>query len=138
MEQEDEMQYVTALKVQDQDLLTLNRVVNNAAGLELGITIFSHGRIISGLLTSGKDFYSTTAEKLKAVGALGESLAIYFDGKANQMYTYDESEGEIPNNFLHLKKVSVMSDNGSRLDMKNAMLRIKIEEIEGYVLGNTD
>ncbi|HHI3413148.1 TPA: hypothetical protein ACP47P_005031 [Klebsiella pneumoniae] len=43
---------------------------------------------------------------------------------------------EYPDNFLHLENIKVRCDNGQMGPLGNAMLRVKIDEIDGHFIGN--
>ncbi|EKS3673757.1 gas vesicle protein [Salmonella enterica] len=135
MTTEVEMKRVLARKIRDEDLIHLNSLVNRI-DFGIGLTIFVKGSVISGSLVSGKKYYDSVAENLKASGETGEALAVFFERKAQDQYTSNSEDFEFPNNFLHFDKVTIRQDNGQMGQLNGAMLRIKIEEIEGYILGN--
>lgn len=135
MTTEEEMKSVVAHKIQDEDLVQLNRLVNSI-DFGLGITIFVKGSVISGSLVSGKKYYNFVADKLKAIGDTGEALAVYFEQKAQNQYTKNSDDFIYPSTFLHIDMVQIRQDDGRMGQLNGAMLRIKIEEIEGYILGN--
>ncbi|HAU5602429.1 TPA: gas vesicle protein [Citrobacter koseri] len=135
MPTEEQMKSVVACKIQDEDLLQLNDVVNRV-DFGLGLTIFVKGSVISGSLISGKKYYTALAGKLKESGEVGTALAVYFDQKAESQYTKTSDDFIFPNNFLHIDQVEIRRDDGRMGQLNGGMLRIKIEEIEGYILGN--
>ncbi|WP_320734029.1 gas vesicle protein [Enterobacter kobei] len=135
MSDQVEVNQVEAFKVKDEDLLFLNKMVNRF-DLGIGITLFSQGNVISGQLISGKKYYALTAEKLKKAGNAGEALAHFFENKGAEGYTSDDPEFEYPNNFLHLEGIKVQIGNGQMSTFNNSLLRIKIEETEGHIVGN--
>ncbi|MBJ9011226.1 type 1 periplasmic-binding domain-containing protein [Citrobacter koseri] len=134
MSDELEINEVLACKVKDEDLTFLNMMVNRF-DFSLGITLIVKGSVISGQLIAGKKYYELTAENLKAVGSVGESLSQYFERKGTIGYTSTDPDFAYPNNFLHLEKVFIRQDNGQMGALNNALLRVKIEEIEGHILG---
>jgi hypothetical protein len=135
MSDQDELNQVVAFKVKDEDLLFLNKMVNQF-DLGIGITLFSQGNVISGQLISGKKYYALTAEKLKKAGNAGEALAKFFESKGAEGYTSEDPDFEYPNNFLHLEDIKVQIGNGHMNPFNNSLLRIKIEETEGHIVGN--
>lgn len=134
MSDEVEINEVLAFKVRDEDLTFLNTMVNRF-DFGMGITLIVKGSVITGELIAGKKYYELTAEKLKTVGFVGEALSQYFERKGTTGYTSTDPDFEYPNNFLHLDKVFIRQDNGQMGALNNALLRIKIEEIEGHILG---
>lgn len=135
MSEELELQHVLALKAKDEDLMFLNDIVNRT-NCGIGITLFVKGNVISGSLIAGRKYYKIVSENLKAIGSAGEALSQYFENKGATGYTSDEPDFEYPNHFLHLENVQVRSDQGTMGALQNAMLRVKIEEVEGHILGN--
>ncbi|EAA2704526.1 gas vesicle protein [Salmonella enterica] len=135
MSEEVELQHVLALKVKDEDLMFLNDIVNRT-NCGIGITLFVKGNVISGSLIAGRKYYGFVSENLKAIGSAGVALSQYFENKGTNGYTSDKPDFEYPNNFLHLENVKVRSDQGTMGALQNAMLRVKIDEVEGHILGN--
>lgn len=137
MSDEIEIGEVVAYKVKDEDLLFLNSIVNKF-DYGIGVTLFSNGSVTTGTLISGKQYYSFVAERLKEAGSVGESLAQFFENKGATSYTSDDPDFLYPNNFLHLENVHIRQDNGRMAALNNAMLRIKIEEIDGHMIGTAN
>ena len=135
MSDQEELNQVVAFKVKDEDLMFLNTMVNRF-DLGMGITILTQGNIISGQLISGKKYYGLTAEKMKAAGPAGEALAQYYENKGATGYTSKDPDFDYPNNFLHLEDVKIQQGSGHMGAFNNALLRVKIEETEGHILGN--
>ncbi|MGV2813511.1 gas vesicle protein [Enterobacter cancerogenus] len=135
MSNENELNQVLALKAQDEDLLFLNSIVNRT-DCGIGITLFVKGNLITGTLIAGKKYYQFVADNLKSVGESGAALAQYFEDKGTKQYTSGESGFAYPNNFLHLENVKIRNDGGVMGTLNNAMLRVKIEEVEGHIMGN--
>ncbi|SUW63465.1 Uncharacterised protein [Buttiauxella agrestis] len=135
MSEDAELEQVLALKVRDEDLMFLNNIVNQT-DCGIGITLFVHGGVISGTLISGKKYYKFVADNLKAAGPSGEALSQFFERKGSTGYTSEDPSFEYPNNFLHLENVQIRNGEGKMGLLNNAMLRLKIEEIEGHILGN--
>lgn len=126
-----DIQSVTALKMIDSDLLALVRAAN--VGAEIGITLLSKGVVISGLLTSGKNYYEDCQKKLSGAGPIGEAIGSYFNAAKTH---YEVSEKNvIPLNFLHLKDAVIVAGQ-NRSAFENSIFRIKIEEIDGFFIGN--
>lgn len=136
MSDEVERKQVLAVKVKDVDLLFLNSIVNRLK-ISMGITLIVQGSVITGQLIAGEQYYKLTAEKFKAIGPAGEALSQYFEHRGTTGYTSEDPAFEYPNNFLHLEKAFIRQDNGHMGALNNALLRVKIEEIEGHILGST-
>ncbi|URQ59501.1 gas vesicle protein [Pantoea alhagi] len=135
MSEDREVKNVVASKMRDMDLVYLANIVN-AVGGSFGITLFLKGTVISGLMISGKEYYSTLAENLAQVGDIGENLAEHFARVADDVYTPVSESESIPANFIHMKDLRIKSGNGEFDEMHNALLRLKIEEIDGHIVGN--
>lgn len=134
--QESKIQEVISHKARDNDLLYLVRMAN--IGVSVGITLFTKGSIITGVLMSGKNYYETIGSKMADAGEYGVQLAEYYTRNGKELYTpSDDPDKEIPLNFLHLKEISVLNGAGNFIKIKDVCLRIKIEEIDGHYVGNS-
>lgn len=40
-----------------------------------------------------------------------------------------------PTNFIHLNEVSLLKGDGNMFNFSNGLLRVKIEEIDGIIIG---
>lgn len=135
MSEDSAVKNVVASKMRDMDLVYLTNIVN-AVGGSFGITLFLKGSIVSGLMISGQEYYATLAERLAQVGDVGENLAQHFLQVADDVYTNVAEIESIPANFIHMKDVQVRAGNGEFSAMNDALLRLKIEEIDGHIVGN--
>lgn len=135
MSEQDELQEVLALKTKDEDLTFLNGIVNKL-NLGIGVTLFVKGSVITGSLIAGRKYYQLVSDGLKSSGEIGEALSTYFETKGKDGYTSEDPDFEYPNNFLHLENIKVRCDNGQMGPLGNAMLRVKIDEIDGHFIGN--
>ncbi|QET15127.1 hypothetical protein [Klebsiella pneumoniae] len=122
---------VNSSKMRDADLLALTRMANIGAGI--GVTLLSKGTVISGVLTSGKKYYEDCEKKLDGKGPIAEAIGSYF-AQAKSHYDISE-ENQIPLNFLHLENVVIMAGS-ARIPYEGAIFRIKIEEVDGFFIGN--
>lgn len=125
------LQSVVSHKIRDNDLVLLVRMAN--IGVEIGITLLSKGIMISGLLVSGKSYYEDCVKKLSAVGRTGEDISVYFS-ETKELYEPSDDK-EVPLNFLHLKDAVILTGQ-NRTSYNTAIFRIKIEEIDGFFIGN--
>ncbi|CNF49138.1 hypothetical protein [Yersinia mollaretii] len=131
---ENQIQDVISHKIKDADLLYLASIANVGAGIT--ITLFIKGTIISGTLTSGKEYYKSIASNLASTGGLGIQVAEYFSNAGKTLYTQDDNDSkELPLNFLHLEQFATHKNDGGLVYRTGSLLRIKIEEIDGYYLG---
>ena len=135
MNEDSELQEVLSFKVKDSDLSFLNGMVNKL-DFGIGITLFVKGCVITGSLISGRKYYSIVSDNLKASGAVGEALSAYFETKGMDGYTSADPDFEYPNNFLHLENIKIRGGSGVIGSLSDAMLRVKIEEIDGHFIGN--
>ncbi|CAI1502617.1 Uncharacterised protein [Serratia grimesii] len=135
MSEENEEQVVISRKLQDADLLKFADLANKY-DYSIGITILSKGVLITGRTISGKQYYNSIAD------ASGSApIAEYFRKVSAPLYTLQDGENvatvNFPLNFIHLENVSMKSGDGLFSQLNGALLRIKIEEIDGYILGES-
>ncbi|HBQ0245826.1 TPA: hypothetical protein ACWSJ0_002263 [Klebsiella pneumoniae] len=140
MDSKDEMQIVVARKLRDKDIC---HYVNMANLTDVGvyITLFTKCGVITGKIISGKKYYESIEKSYSTFqeGTNGAMIYQYFQ-EAKKNYTEEadwvEDEGaSYPLNFMHLEDVSIMVGTGALREFSNGVLRIKIEEIDGYMLG---
>lgn len=140
MESHKELDTVISVKPRDADLLFFVDIANSH-GVEMGITLLVKGVWISGDIISGKTYYESLAKSLGSYqeGSVAESIADYFKGTADIFYKNTEGQDDyvIPNNFLHLKDITQNNGSGRMAVMNNAFLRVKVEEIDGYIFGKS-
>lgn len=130
---------VNANKLRDIDLCVFTEIANiHHAGIE--VTLFVKGTVFSGEVISGGEFYKLSSEKYASFkeDTVGSLVKHHFDDRI-QVYEelYDETNVEnsaLEISYLHLKEVS-MQVGGVRLKIGGGLLRLKIEEIDGYLLG---
>ncbi|AUW08861.1 hypothetical protein [Klebsiella michiganensis] len=140
MDSKVEMQPVIARKLRDKDI---GHYVDMANVADAGayITIFTKCGVITGKIISGKKYYESIEKSYSTYqqGTYGAITYQYFQN-AKKNYTEEadwvEDEGaSYPLNFMHLEDVSIMVGTGEWRGFSNGLLRIKIEEIDGYMLG---
>lgn len=120
-------------KIKDADLVFLVDIVNKTQA-SLGLTVLTKGTMISGQLTSGKEYYDYVASEISKAGEAGIALSKYFSDKADTIYSPKEDE-DAPNSFMHLKDITVRSHDGKLNAINGGYLRLKIEEIDGHTVG---
>ncbi|MGC0970151.1 hypothetical protein [Pantoea agglomerans] len=139
-----DLEAVVARNLQDADLVFLANLANKAdVGFE--VTLFVKGCIITGKLISGKKYYSALSEKFDSYspdsyGALVkeyllESHKIYSATEEEIAIDDDSEDKDIPLNFMHLENVSLHSGGGAFQQINGGLLRLKIEEVDGYIFG---
>ncbi|WP_380180984.1 gas vesicle accessory protein GvpU [Kalamiella sp. sgz302252] len=136
MSEPSEMTNVFASKMRDADL---NFIANIASklGVGLGVTLFVKGALVTGNTISGKEYYEQIVEFFGETqeGSVEQAIANYFKRTGEAYYTPEDDEASVPLNFLHLKDVSFRLGSEQFSQHKNGLLRIKIEEIDGFMLG---
>lgn len=136
MSKDNEIENVLARKMRDADLVFLAQIANNI-NFGMGITLFCKGTLITGTTISGKEYYESVAASFGPQSSGEGSIADYFSKTAENVYTEkkDTPDYEIPLNFIHLKNVAFSSGNGQFIPYNGAFLRLKIEEIDGHIIG---
>ncbi|EIV2907035.1 gas vesicle protein [Citrobacter braakii] len=136
MSKDNEIDNVIATKMRDADLVFLAQIANNI-NFGMGVTLFCKGALITGTTISGKEYYESVATLFGPKSSEEVSIADYFSNTAVNVYTEkkDTPDYEIPLNFIHLKNVAFISGNGQFIPYNGAFLRLKIEEIDGHIIG---
>lgn len=136
MSEQSEMTNVFASKMRDADL---NFIANIASkfGVGLGVTLFVKGALVTGNTISGKEYYDKIVALFGDVedGSTEQAVANYFKRTGEEYYTPTDDESSVPLNFLHLQDVSFRLGSEKFSHHKNGLLRIKIEEVDGFMLG---
>jgi len=138
-----ELQSVEARKLRDNDLLFLANLVNRSeAGVDL--TLLVSGTLITGTLISGKKYYTLMQDKFSSFSqnSYGSLVKEYFADVCEVYTPQPENAGdennEIPLNFIHLEEVAMQTGNGGFSSINGALLRLKIEEVDGYIMGASE
>lgn len=118
----------------DSDLSFITGIVNKMEG-SFGVTLFLKGTVVSGWVISGSEYYSTLVSRLEAGGEFAQAYAIYFQHQLDS-YTGEELEKIEIHNYLHLKNVKIQGGTGEFTVMNNSLLRLKISEIDGHIIGS--
>lgn len=134
---ENDRQEVVARKMVDADLIFLVEIANKF-GAWTGVTLFTKGIVITGLIISGKEYYEKVADSFGPKDENKVSVGDYFRNVSDSLYTNGDGadETEFPTNFMHLKDVKVSAGSGGLTPYNNAFLRVKIEEIDGHIIGS--
>lgn len=147
MSEPNEEPSVVARKLSDFDLSVFANLVNHTE-VGVGLTLLVGGTLISGTLISGKKYYAALQERFSSYSpdSYGSVLKEHFSN-CYEVYapenitegsdTADANQTEIPLNFIHLEDVSLQGGNGGFTAINGALLRLKIEEIDGHIFGTT-
>ncbi|EPR9083344.1 hypothetical protein ACU9CW_003929 [Cronobacter dublinensis] len=132
---QNEMNEVLANKMKDVDLLTIADLANEFNS-EIGITLFVKGALVTGVTISGAKYYETNIKVLSEISSTTSQLLSRHFREGLSFYQAGENENfEYPQNFLHLKDVSFKLGEGKLIPIPDGLLRIKIEEVDGFILG---
>ncbi|MHB9805447.1 hypothetical protein [Pantoea ananatis] len=123
-------------KLKDADLLFIAELVNRT-NYGIGVTLFVKGALITGFTVSGSEYYGRQINSLGEFSdhEISQDLLEHF--KEGQSHYQDKGEQgfSYPANFLHLRDVSFKLGEGKVFPMSNGILRVKIEEVDGFALG---
>lgn len=134
----EDAQEVIASKVRDNVILNLVNMVN-IDSVSVGITIFCKGTIISGDVISGKEYFESMAEAVQSMHSTQskkeELSALYLEISRDIYSVNAEQNTHIPLNYMHMKNVVVKGTNESFTTFIGSMLRVRIDEIDGHMIG---
>lgn len=132
---QNELNEVLAYKMKDADLLTIADLANEINS-EIGITLFVKGALVTGITISGSKYYEANIKAISEISSTTSQLLSRHFREGLSYYQAGENENfEYPQNFLHLKDVSFKLGEGKLSPVPNGLLRIKIEEVDGFILG---
>ena len=112
--------------------------------LEQGVTLFIGGQIVSGLITSGRDFFTEVGNQVKDGADSGEATAelrkSIGEGYAEFSKLYPKAEIGVPPPFskptyIHLRNVAILTPNGSTPLPRSTIWRGKLASVDGYNFG---
>ncbi|HGK4675278.1 TPA: hypothetical protein ACJ2WV_004579 [Kluyvera georgiana] len=136
MSEEKEFSTVLSRKITDADLSFCVDMANKHEA-NMGVTLFCKGVIITGMIISGREYYAGVANSfgMKQDGA--SAWGDYFRQVGGAVYSKQDGEEdkEFPNIFIHLKDVKLSAGTSGFTPYKNAFLRLKVEEIDGHIIG---
>lgn len=126
------LEEVIASKVSDNVILNIVNMVNYGQ-VNLDMTLFCKGTVIAGDVISGKEYFTTMAESLSERSS---QVSQFYTGVCNEFYEAKASDYDpIPLNYIHLKNVSVKGGNTSFAPFEGGLLRMRIDEIDGHMIG---
>lgn len=121
-------------KIQDMDLHFLVKVAN-FANSNNGVTILSKGSLISGVIVSEKEYYESVAGSFGERNDSAPAISEYFWKKSDNSPNREDYDDSKEFSFINLKQVKINSNSGAFANMNGAFLRMKLEEVDGYILG---
>lgn len=125
-------QEVISRSIYDRDLEFLAGLVERV-DIDIGVTLMVKGLLVSGMLVSGKKYYTQASEHLQSSGEAAKAISHYFSAKADNFGLQQSEDAEL--NFLNLINIAFLKGDGQMGDINGGRLRLKIEEVDGYILG---
>lgn len=126
---------VVSHRMKDEALLHLVSCANIGAGV--GITLLVNGQVVYGDLISGKQYCEQMYKKISSANgdpSLAEAIASYFKNLGEDAYTKEDNV-DVPLNYLHLDKIAYLKGDGNQVNINGTMLRVRIEDVNGFSLG---
>ena len=113
----------------------------NRFGFRMGITLHTHGFLVTGVLISKDEFFEGIASFVKqGLGADAEET--FFDNLAAASRKNSEAKSEdetkdftAATHFLHLKDVQIMHPSQPAAPSNPTVWRMRISEISGFTIG---
>lgn len=121
-------------KIHDADLNFLIQAAN-FANSNNGVTLLSKGMLISGVVISEKEYYETVAGSYGERGESAPAIAEYFWVRSEHAIKPEDYDSLHEFNFINLKSAKISNNSGSFNSLGSAVIRLKLEEIDGYILG---
>ena len=118
----------------------------DAYDLQVGITVYIGGTLISGLLVSGRHFFEGSALRLtqaKGPQQTKARLAKFFKKQMKQTYPSsgeaapEKTDGKAPVGYIHLKNARPFDAEGPYL-REGVWWRGRIDRIDGFNFGVVD
>ncbi len=123
-------------------LMTLVELVN-LASLEMSITLFVQGTIISGMLIGEKPYFEAFNNQLKASGFApdeGEAIDLliqkFSSSSTNSSDNLIEEDQPINREFIHIKNAKIYSGNGLIPSTIELYWRGRLSRVDGFLLGS--
>ncbi|KOA76607.1 hypothetical protein ADU78_05855 [Clostridium botulinum] len=132
-------QKVIDLKCKDGMLVSIVNAINEVKREEdvevnLGITLFVNGKILSGQVISYSKYLELVSEKFKNTNC--REMGTMFSGLFQEMkksMTSEQYHAELPD-FIHLNNVKIIFDDNKQQDFKTEV-RIKLSDVSGFIFG---
>lgn len=137
MENQEIIQKVEIIKGEkDWFLETLVNIVNNN-DLSIGLTIVTHGFLVSGDIIGGKIYFEDFGKEMQSIvseTSEGVSISEHFKKMGDEIYS-EEKMDKNPS-FIHFKNAKFFHTSGEPVPNNRGVLwRGKISEVSGYSLG---
>lgn len=129
--------HVVANKITDEDINYFAKLAN-VHSISVGLTLIVNGSIITGVTISGEDYYKDLLGSLRPYQE-GSAISLIAENfkSAQEAFAPKNFDSNQTYDFLHLKNISIKQGDGHFFEMNDGLLRIKIEEIDGYIYGIT-
>jgi hypothetical protein len=131
----------------DGALVDLVELVNRIGTLEMGVTLHVSGTVISGILTSGRNYFETVAKRFRehaTQAEIGEAFAEKYERIA-AFYKEDEvnkddlgRQGDPVFNkttYIHLRDATVHT-TGDSVPLPPTLWRGRLSHVSGWSIGN--
>jgi len=117
-------------------LSTLNTIVNNN-DITIGITIFTHGFMVSGHLAGGKQYVDAVGSEFSTLLNSGNVENSFID-LANRIYNSDSEHvknGPLSADYIHIMDAIFYSSTGAALSPNATWWRGRLSQVSGYSIG---
>lgn len=126
----------------DPTLAMLVSTINAVPGMEVGVTLYIGGHIVSGLIVGGRVYFEKVAALLQDKGPIGEALGGAFTNVAKQYAAderenrseQDDAEDERRTGYIHLRAATVHSP-GLGAALEQDLWRGRLSTVAGWSLG---
>lgn len=119
-------------------LSTLNTIVNSN-DITIGITIITHGYVISGHLTGGKKYFDAIGSEFSSLLNNSGKVENSFLDLASRIYNSDSEQvknGPLSSDYIHIQDAKFYNSGGTPLSSDDAVWwRGRISQVSGYSLG---
>lgn len=105
-----------------------------------GITLLTHGFLVSGQLVSGREYFKGFAENVASViddSEIAKSVTDSFINMGNKVYDkLDNDNNPPPPTFIHLSNAKYFHTNGQPIPANEGIMwRGRLSEVSGFSLG---
>lgn len=118
-------------------LSTLNNMVNSN-NITIGITIITHGYIISGHLTGGRQYFEAVGNEFSSL-LNSENVEDSLTGLANRIYNNESDNvknGPLSSDYIHIQDAKFYKAEGSPIGADTMVWwRGRLSEVSGFSIG---
>lgn len=112
------------------------RMVNDGNGMTIGISLVTHGFIVSGFLCGGKEYFKGVGEEISEVFNGSKEVAENYAAVGEKIYSKDDTYVDKPIDYIHLKDARFFSTAGEPIPKNRGVWwRGRLSEISGFSLG---